>query len=423
MNREYGPGPIRALLTVFCGLSCIIASTSHLRDEADQISFKEVREISIEVSGQKDRTDHIFRESAAGLSSRGDILKKQRAAPNHIHEVMFAIQPKNIDVLTDILNKISDPDSDDYGQHKTREEIEELTSNAISRDIVLHYLHDQNVTVVSESLYGEYITAHAPIALWESMFNTEFHVFHHTENKNNQVKKLVRAEKYSIPSSLDLHVASVFHTVQMPFAIWAGPIMFPISNETSPIFSNVVNGFVTPMLLNAFYNIKSNIGSAKASQTAFETIGQYFSPADLSGFQQLYGLIPQPVTTFIGGHVDDATCVTSPNLCTEANLDIQYLMAVCQASTTIHWYTDMNSFADWLVAVANKVDPPLVISISYGATEDTVSRSEFDAFNVQAMKLGAMGITIVAASGGTSIEKRYYRNCSNCLEIFMSLHL
>ena len=55
------------------------------------------------------------------------------------------------------------------------------------------------------------------------------------------------------------------------------------------------------------------------------------------------------------------------------------------------------------MAVANNRSPPSVISISYGASEGTVTASELNAFNTQAIKLGAMGITVLAASGGKLI--------------------
>ena len=53
--------------------------------------------------------------------------------------------------------------------------------------------------------------------------------------------------------------------------------------------------------------------------------------------------------------------------------------------------------------------PPLVFSISYGMEERFVTSSERDAFNTQAMKLGAMGVTIVAASGDDGAITREVR--------------
>ena len=87
-------------------------------------------------------------------------------------------------------------------------------------------------------------------------------------------------------------------------------------------------------------------------------------------------------------------------MCMEANLNAQYLWSTCQRAPTEHWYTDEKSFSNWLLLVANNPNPPLVINISYGASEESVTASEFDAFNLQAIKLGITGITVVAASGG-----------------------
>lgn len=71
-----------------------------------------------------------------------------------------------------------------------------------------------------------------------------------------------------------------------------------------------------------------------------------------------------------------------------------------------HLYIDSDNFSGWLLAVANLVNPPLVVSISYGASEASITASEFDAFNLQAIKLGLMGVTILASSGGQLSSKK-----------------
>jgi tripeptidyl-peptidase I len=417
IERIFGAVHIRGLVSKMTQLLLFIAAVyifirqiancTALHDEFNQFNLRNdcsKSEVSVEVSGHESIRDHVFRETAAGLSARVDLIKKDRAPPDHHHEVIFAVQQKNLEELTRILHDISDPDSDNYGQHKTREMIEELTSNPASREIILNYLLLVGATVTSESIYGEYITARAPITLWENLFDTEFFSFHHSKEGTERITEVMRAERYSVPKDLHEHVASVFHTVQMPLAIWGRPFMEPVENYTSHIHHLTVTGVVTPSLLNSYYSINSNIGSIKASQAVFETIGQYFSPKDLLGFQQYYGLPEQPVSRFIGGHVSDTICNTSPETCMEANLDVQYMMAVCQKSPTTHWYTDENSFANWLLAVANNANPPSVISISYGASEEAVTTSELNAFNIQAIKLGAMGVTVLAASGGKLLQ-------------------
>mmetsp|Transcript_31436 Transcript_31436/g.71437 ORF Transcript_31436/g.71437 Transcript_31436/m.71437 type:complete len:156 (-) Transcript_31436:304-771(-) len=95
-------------------------------------------------------------------------------------------------------------------------------------------------------------------------------------------------------------------------------------------------GTVAPALLTSYYDITPNTGSTRASQasqSAFGFVDQYFPPSDLSQFQSTYGL-PQQTAEEVGGHVSDAKCVEDADNCGEANLDMQYLMAVSQAPTS-----------------------------------------------------------------------------------------
>lgn len=398
----------RPSLTGFLFLICCFGhgawAVYHLRDKLDQVelqidatSFSDIRDNTI-IDGA---TKHVFREFAAGLSSRTDLVKQDRVSPEYIHEVMFGIQQRNMDFLTVMLHDISDPDSDNYGQHMTREEIEEMSSNPESRDAVIRYLEESGATVISQSHHGEFVTAHGPISLWEKLFDTEFFLFHHTQPKSDTIAALVRAEKYSVPIDLHDHVAAVHNSVQMPLLIWGTPVIHKVNVVISNINSYVVTGFITPEKLKVFYEIVDDgLGSKKSTQAVYQTIGSYFSPDDLTNFQTRYNLTIQSVSTYIGGHVNDEVCTFAPTACGEPNLDVQYIMATSANSPTTHWYTDKNSFADWLLDVANEVNPPLVISISYGAGEDTVTSGEFEAFNVQAIKLGLMGTTIIVASGG-----------------------
>ena len=389
------------LIVLLTGQCCTyLLAQNHLRDDSRQClsPYEETANEAV-VDGLNIPPRHVFRETAAGLSHRHDLIKSGRKSPDHVHEVMFAVQQKNLEELTLLLHDVSDPDSEFYGQHRSREEVEDLSSNLDSRDAVLAYLDNVGATVVSESLYGEYITARGPISLWEELFDTEFFSFHHTREGSDLRTEVVRAEAYSVPHELHEHVASVFNTVQMPMPFWGKPISFGTTNLTGNITHHVVTGHVTPELLNTYYNI-AGTGTSQSTQAVFSSIGQFFSPADLVLFQERFGLPNEVVSKYIGGHVNDEICKFIPDTCTEANMDIQYLWSTCQRAPTEHWYTEENSFSNWLLLVANNPKPPLVFSISYGASEESVTASEFDAFNLQAIKLGIMGITIVAASGG-----------------------
>ena len=357
---------------------------------------------------QLEFTTYVLKESNTKLSSRRDIIKKDRMLAAYNHELIFRIQQNSEGRIKEILEDVSDPNSANYGQHLSPEEVAAITDNSVSREFVLTYLAAAGATVIAQTLYGEYLTARASISVWEELLDTEFYEFHYRESDLAVAKKVVRAESYSVPLSLDKHIASIFNTIQMPTKIYAKPIITRIPDEilnsTSSIQTKAAAGFINPAILKERYAIGNTVGSEQATQAAYETIGQYFSPADLKKFQNSFMLEEEPIAFDIGGHSSDSVCVTSPSSCVEANLDIQYLMAISTRSPTTHWYTNSNSFAAFLVAVANIERPPLVISISYGADEGDMSRSEFDAFNFQAMKLGVMGVTILAASGGTNIS-------------------
>jgi hypothetical protein len=102
---------------------------------------------------------HIFKEAAAPLHSRNDLTRKERVSSDQLHEVIFAIKLLNMDELTRILLDVSDPKSNNYGKHKTKEEVTSITSNPFANKKISEYLDAVGASIVSVSLTGEYITA------------------------------------------------------------------------------------------------------------------------------------------------------------------------------------------------------------------------------------------------------------------------
>ena len=348
---------------------------------------------------------HVFKEHMPRLSSRVDLVKSNRISLDYVHEVVFAIRQKNMDELTRILHDVSDPLSSNYGQHLTREEVAYLTSNPESRDAVVSYLSSNGASVISETLSGEYIRAKAPIAVWEVMFNTEFFAFHKT-HFDQRVERVVRAEKYWVPRELDLHVESIFNTIEMPIVSFGNLALHPLPHvESSDSSFNLqlvkYPGFMYPAIIKSFYNISSGTnGSVSSTQGVFASDNSYYSPTDLNVFLTRMSTRAYPVTNSYGNHSSYSICLSagSRGNCTKGNLDLQYIMSTSPISPTTYWYTDL-SITDWLITVVNSVNVPLVLAISYGVQERSVSDSVLSAFSIQAIKLGAMGVTIVAASG------------------------
>jgi subtilase family serine protease len=167
--------------------------------------------------------------------------------------------------------------------------------------------------------------------------------------------------------------------------------------------------YISPSLLKSYYDLGSGTSCNASTQCIYASYDHTFSPSDLSKFQTTYGTKKQSVKSVIGAPTSSSVCTATPELCIEANLHVQYLLAVSPDSPTTFWYSDLDGFSSWLVEVASSKDPPLVININYFVEEPYVSGSELDAFNIQAIKLGAMGVTIVVPSGDDGAISRLVR--------------
>ena len=339
---------------------------------------------------------HVFRESNTHLSIRRDIKKQNRARSDHPHEVIFVIQQRNMEELTSILYDISDPNSSNYGQHWSREDVVDFTSNPGGRDAVVSYLNSNGAFIVSETLAGEYVTAVAPINVWEKIFKTEFYSFIVTRY-DESVHTVIRAEDYWIPRELDKHVTSVLNTIELLTPSPTSASRVPVASKIGK-FSSTALGYMTPTTLKAYYNMSNVIGSINSTQMIYASLGQYYSPRNLASLQEYDGLPIQPPVRDHGNHSSDTVCEQNYGSCAEANLDIQYIMTMSPSSPTTFWYTD-NWFNDFLIEVSNIVSTPKVISISYGQAEVSVDAGVWKSFDDAAIKLSVMGTTIVAASG------------------------
>lgn len=333
---------------------------------------------------------HVFRESIPLLPSRNDLRKRNRVRHDYIHEVIFVVRQRNMDGLTNILHDISNPASANFGQHLSREEVAHLTTNPLSRDIIISFLKSNGATIVSETRYGEYITANAPIEVWERLFKTEFFSFHQTQ-RNGHINEIIRTERYYIPKDLDSHVESVFKTIEVPDQ----------PHGDAPIFSAESDGqrTMTPRKIRDIYNMTDHHGSSYSTQAILGCKHSYPNQADLEYFQLSQNQSFMAMMR-MGAHSNHSKCEIDGNSCGLSNLAAQYMMSTSPESPTTYWHTDTDShFTDWIVEVANTVNPPLVLSIGFWSEERTLAKSVHLAFTTQAIKLGAMGVTIIASSG------------------------
>jgi tripeptidyl-peptidase I len=360
---------------------------------------------------------HIFRETSSGLSTHGAITRMRRAPSTQPHDVIFVVEQRNMDELTRILHDVSNPRSPNYGKHMTSIEVHDLTANIDSHDTIVTYLNDVGAKITHEEHKGEAFTARAPVEVWEKMFNTKFYVYSYEDNRVDGFTTasasetiFIRAEEYSVPFVLHEHIASVLNTIDVPIMknsrYQSSRIPLSTSAKTSKLMATslLFDGYVTPQLLNNAYNIDSNVGHPRATQAVYEGFYQYFSPEDVTAFQNEFNLPRQAVNRSIGNFsTSQAWCANNLGSCVEGNLDLQYMIAISNSPTT-YYYTSLDSMAMWLQSFVNSINPPLIVSMSYTRDENYISKGEFNLFQVNAIKLGVLGLTLLVAAGDDGVS-------------------
>ena len=87
-------------------------------------------------------------------------------------------------------------------------------------------------------------------------------------------------------------------------------------------------------------------------------------------------------------------------------------MGIAQNVNTIYDYELLDTYdflMNWIISVSNTATPANVYSISWGIEEIYLSAAYADLFNMEAIKLGVMGTTILAASGDDGAVTREVR--------------
>ena len=339
----------------------------------------------------------LFPTEIAKLTKRLDVKVGQRADKNVLHSVVFVRKQANIEQLESALLEASNPKLTTYGQHWSNSRIAQLTANSQATLEIMQFLNHHKVANIRSTIFDDYIIADAPIQLWEEILSAEFFEMQFTLDS----RTFVRSLEYSLPDRLVDFVDAVLNTVQIPHynASVSAPTTFENNMTAQALF-----GVTTPALLNSVYNIQSNIGSELTRQAVYANINQKFSPSDLTLFQLAFDLPLQGIAKGVGEHVDDNACLISVSECMEANVDVQYITAVAQnVPTTYYYWSGDDVWLDWILSVANLTAPPQVFSISYGSYEFFMSPAYLRAVNVEAIKLGLQGVTILAASGDDGV--------------------
>jgi len=167
---------------------------------------------------------------------------------------------------------------------------------------------------------------------------------------------------------------------------------------------------VTPRVVRDTYNIGDAVGqAANNSQCVVQFLDQYYNHADLDEFFLL----------FLPSALGNSPTTIGPNnwgAGVEASLDVEYIMSTGEDIPTVVWSNGglrkgQEPFLNWIVAVNAAPKPPLVLSVSYGDDEKSLSAIFMQRVDVEFQKAGVRGITILFASGDSGVGGSFGSGC------------
>merc|ERR1712137_1138025 len=208
-------------------------------------------------------------------------------------------------------------------------------------------------------------------------------------------KRILRVrDTYEVPDHLRDIVNFVAGLQGFPFASW------------TPTPTIATLGGNTPSTLYTLYDVDVPTSSCNcdSSQAVVEFSGANYSPTDLQTFFSDYA------PTLTGQVVEEVFGNNNPSghISIEANLDVQYIMAIGGFIPTDDYVEPINpnildAFLNYCWTVGNQTNPPLVHSISWGDYGGDYNNKTVQRINNEFMLMGSRGITVSLASGDNGV--------------------
>jgi len=311
-----------------------------------------------------------------------------------------------------IFYAISTPGNARYGEHLTRSQTAELLPLVPqAKEEILAMLSSFGLDDVE--IFDDMIKAPMPVHVAEKMLSTEIFEFQH----ENGQKVLRVGAPYSLPTELGEMVYNVADLIPLPAFSTSQMLELEMDSNTTTFPSGCGTKCgqtaTTPDVLAAMYGFDKNYdqdaagGKTTLAVAAFQ--GQSYDTTDLTAFATACSLNDVDVATQIGKN-SPTSCeipIIGKQLCLEALLDVQYSKASAGNIPLTVISNQQYSLASWAQELAAQADVAPIQSVSYGNDEiQQTSAAYMDSVNVQFQKLGAMGVSILFASGDQGVAGR-----------------
>ena len=320
-----------------------------------------------------------------------------RKSSHKILKFNILLKQQNIEIIERELIDRSDPYSNNYGKWFTKHEIDDIIKPA-NYDAVINWLDNSDITCSDNT---DNLLCYATEKKVHKLFNI-------TSTKNQKIV-------YNIPDNLLSHIDIILGMSDD----YQRKSFKPISNKhKDPDY------IISPESIYKLYNVSYPNHKTVSSQSVVEFLGDScYNNESLQMFLSANGMSNISIPPKHSWAPCDINTM-DPDI--EATLDIQYQTGI-NNNTELYYI----SVSDWLYQFSNKVyessEPPKVVSMSYGWAEWdqcdpsvmptcllNVTGEEYTRrTNIEFMKLGLRGVTLVASSGDAGAPGRTNEECSS----------
>ena len=337
----------------------------------------------------------------------------------------MSLKRRNLEEFNALFERITTPGSPEYGQYRTISELTDMIAPPLfEQNFVLHYLEARGCEATS---YGDVIIAEGPSSAVEEIFGVEMHNFRH-----NSIADVVLQRSTVFPTI----PTALSHIVEFVTGLSTFPAdRSNLAKNKIPLKESVVaedDKWVVPQTIRNLYNVPENPSGLKSNSMAVVEFGIVagVSQDDLTEFMQLTG---GPSNASLAYTVGTFAFTPISPIDGESTLDVQYILAVapnvpCSFWTINGWMYDFTTLVQQRQAQGKPV--PLVFSMSYGWAEadqcDITGNGEscnqvsssgnsgyINAVNVNFQKIGASGVTLLAASGDAGAATKENIDCTD----------
>jgi len=323
------------------------------------------------------------------------------------HELVFAVRQAGVRELSarvQALDAERPPHISSLSELKTFTEDTAATAG-VKRWLDTHVLGDAGGRIVRASPNGEYLRVAAPVAKWEELFGGGTSIFKAFKRHQTTALRCTGCSLEAQPA-LRRHVSAVFLLSTLPPPRAFSRRLLRVS--LPPPAPAPLPVHIDPAKLAAIYRLQ--ISSSGEGQGVFGETA--FDPSSLAIFAQRFLANSSSAAVRVVKNSNTslpdwrAACTgASSGQCGEADLDLEYLRAVARAPTDFFYVspTDEEPMVSFLELLASLKAPPSVLSISWDNAEELTDANLIDAFNTEALKLSARGVSLIAASGDDGV--------------------